>query len=94
MVFEHKTKKIDSMKMKNKRIIVLLNADLKLLFGIEVTWPRVAMSHTVLDPQYAYNNNKISLHTIHLVRDAVFSASISKEGTTLAYLDFETTLCY
>ena len=80
---------MDSIKIKDKRKICLLNADFKLLTGIETSRHSSIIDHTVSPLQYAAGNSKRIAHAIYLARDSIFAAQQSKEGAALADLDFE-----
>ena len=89
MVFANKPKKMDSINVKDKRKISLLNADFKLATGIESLRHGKILDHTVSMCQYAVGKSRKITHAINFARDAVFSAGGRKEGAALADLDFE-----
>ena len=89
MVFTNKPKKMDSLKVKDKRKISLLNADFKLASGIESLRHGSILDHTVSRCQYAAGKSKKITHAINYARDAIFSAGGRKEGAALVDIDFE-----
>ena len=89
MVFTNKPKKKNSILVKDKRKIILLNSDFKILMGIEAKRHKNLLDHTVSSFQFASGNNKQILHIINLARDAIFFANREKEGVGLADLDFQ-----
>ena len=89
MVFANKPKKMESLKIGDKRKISLLNADFKIISGIEAKRHGLIMEHTVSNLQYAAGKSRRISHAINFARDAVFAANTRKEGAALADLDFE-----
>ena len=89
MVFANKPKKKNSVLVKDKRKISLLNSDFKILTGIEAKKHKNLLDHTVSSLQFASDKNKRISHAINLARDAIFFANKRKEGAGLNDLDFD-----
>ena len=58
MIFADKPKKAGSLLVKNKRTISLLNADYKLITGIEASRHRDIMDRTISKNQFAVGKNR------------------------------------
>ena len=88
MVFGSKPKKGFSLNPKDKRWISLLNCDFKLSKGIEEKRFRKLGARVLSTLQYVAGQNQNIHHGIARARDAVNSASKSKQGCGIADMDF------
>ena len=89
MVFGAKPGKASSKKLADKRKISLLNADFKILTGLDNKRMTKIVDHVISADQYALGTKKRIHHAINLARDAIFSASNRKEGVSIMDLDFQ-----
>ena len=87
MIYANKPKKYKSIKPKDKRKISLLNADFKVLTGIEAARHNTMLDHTVSPQQFAVGKNKRIHHAISLARDIANNISL-KGGGAIADLDY------
>ena len=88
MVFDSKPQKGFSLNPKDKRRISLFNCDFKLLKGIEAKRFRKLCARVLSTLQYVAGQNRNISHGIARARDAVNSASKSKQGCGIADMDF------
>jgi len=88
IIFANKSNKSDSIKLKDKRKISLINANFKILSGIGNRWHSTILDHTVSDQQFALGKNKNIHHAIAMARDAIRDASKEKKGSAIANLYF------
>ena len=94
MIFTSKPGKTSSTKPKDKRRLSLLNADFKVLTGLEVARFRKVLAHTLCPVQLAEaGDRRISFGICH-ARDAIYAAGIRKTGCGLADNDFRAAFDY
>ena len=79
---------MDSIKLKDKRRISLLNTDFKILTGIENDRHGRMLDCTVSDVQFVLGKTRNISYAIAAARDAIWCAENSTEGAGLADLDF------
>lgn len=89
MIFACKPGKLSSKLLKDKRKISLLNADFKVLTGIENDRHTRIVHRTVSPLQFALGKDKRIHHAIALARDAINAASKRKDGSAICDLDFK-----
>ena len=89
MVFTPKPNKPDSLNLSDKRKISLLNADFKILTGIENKRHTKILDHTVSPLQFALGKSKSIHQAIGAARDAVFFANKKNQNCAIADLDFK-----
>ena len=89
MVFGTKPKKAKSLKPSDKRKISLLNADFKLVTGIDARRFRKVATHTLSPCQLAAGEDRRIHHGINKARDAVLAAGRGKEGVGLLDNDYK-----
>ena len=80
MVFGTKPKKAKSLKPSDKRKISLLNADFKVITGLDAKRFKKVSTHTLSPCQLAAGDDRGIYHGINKARDTVLAASGSKEG--------------
>ena len=88
MVFGSKPKKLTSLKPGDKRRISLLNADFKLVTGLEAARFKNTFTHTLCPAQMVAGNDRRIHHMINQARDCIFAVSKSKLGCAIMDLDF------
>ena len=88
MVFGCKPKKPNSIKPGDKRRILLLNSDFKIVTGLEVKRFGKTATHTLSPVQLVAGSDLRIHHGINLARDAINQAGKSKVGCGLLDLDF------
>ena len=86
MVFGTKPKKANSIKPGDKRRISLLNADFKILEGLDAKRFRKISSHCLSHVQYVGGNDRRIHHGIGRARDAIHAAGLSKVGCGIEML--------
>ena len=89
MVCSTKPGKGQSIKAKDKRRLSLLNADFKVLTGLEVGRFRKVLTHTLSPHQLALGDDRRISFGIFNARDAIYAATMRKQGCDLADNDFE-----
>ena len=89
MIFASKPGKTESILLKDKRKISLLNSDFKILTGIENSRHNKILNRTVSHLQYALGTDKKIHHAISLARDAIYTSSLKKGGFAICDLDFK-----
>ena len=94
MVCTSKPGKSGSLDPKDKRRLSLLNSDFKIITGIEVLRFRRVLGHSLSPQQLAEGDNSRITFGICLARDAVYAASMRREGCGLADNDFEAAFDY
>ena len=94
MVCSTKPGKGQSLKVKDKRRLSLLNSDFKVITGIEVGRFRQVLNHTLSEEQLAERGDKRISFGICSARDAIYAASMRKEGCGIADNDFEAAFDY
>ena len=80
MVFAAKPKKPHSLNPNDKRRISLLNADFKILTGIEANRLKKLATHTLSPCQLSSGDDRHIHHGINKARDAIAAVSISGQG--------------
>ena len=88
MLFPSKQGKASSLKPDDKRRLSLLNADFKVLTGLEVGRYRQVLGHTLCPQQLAEADDKRITFGICQARDAIYAAGMRKTGCGLADNDF------
>ena len=88
MMFGAKPKKVSSIKPGDKRRISLLNADFKLVTGLEANRFKKTFTHTLSPVQTVAGDNRRIHHMINQARDCIYSVSKSKLGCAILDLDF------
>ena len=88
MVFGSKPKKSTSLKPSDKRRISLLNADFKLVTGLEAARFKNTFTHTLSPSQIVAGKDRRIHHMINKARDCIFAVSKSKLGCAILDLDF------
>ena len=88
MVFGSKPKKLSSLKPSDKRRISLLNADFKIITGLEAARFKKTFTHTLSPVQMVAGDDRRIHHMINKARDCIFSVSKSKLGCAIMDLDF------
>ena len=88
MVFGTKPKKQTSIKPADKRRISLLNADFKVITGLEAARFKQTFTHTLSDVQMVAGDNRRIHHMINQARDCIFAVSKTKQGCAILDLDF------
>ena len=94
MVCTSKPGKEKSLKVKDKRRLSLLNADFKIITGVEVGRYSKVLNHTLSPQQIAMGDDRRISFGICLARDAIYAASMRKEGCAIADNDFEAAFDY
>ena len=94
MVCSNKPGKEKSLKVKDKRRLSLLNADFKVITGLEVGRFSKVLSHTLSPQQIAMGDDRRITFGICLARDAIYAASMRKKGCAIADNDFEAAFDY
>ena len=89
MVFGTKPKKPKSLKPSDKRKISLLNADFKIITGIDSKRLKKVATHTLSPCQLAAGDDRRIYHGINKARDAIQAVSVSKEGMGLLDNDYK-----
>ena len=88
MVFGSKPKKLSSLKPSDKRRISLLNADFKIITGVEASRFKKTFTHTLCPEQMVAGDDRRIHHMINKARDCIFYVSKSKLGCAILDLDF------
>ena len=88
MVFGCKPKKINSLLPSDKRRISLMNADYKIVTGLEASRFRKTQNHTLSPIQLNAGDDRRIHHGINKARDCIQAVSKSKIGCALLDLDF------
>ena len=94
MIFTSKPGKTSSIKPKDKRRLSLLNADFKVLTGLEVARFRQVLAHTLCPEQLAEAGDRRISFGICQARDAIYAAGMRKSGCGLADNDFQAAFDY
>ena len=89
MVFGTKPKKPKSLKPSDKRKISLLNADFKMITGLDAKRFKKVSTHTLSPCQLSAGEDRRIYHGINRARDAVMKASGCKEGMGLLDNDYK-----
>ena len=88
MVFGCKPKKMNSLLPSDKRRISLMNADYKIVTGLEASRFRKTQNHTLSPVQLNAGDDRRIHHGINKARDCIQAVSKSKIGCALLDLDF------
>ena len=94
MVFGTKPKKPNSIKVSDKRRISLLNSDFTIITGLENNRFKEVATHTLSPCQLAAGEDRRIHHGINNARDAITSASNSKEGVGILDNDYKAAFDY
>lgn len=94
MVFGNKPKKATSLKPNDNRRIALLNADFKVLTGIDSNRLKSMSTHTLSPAQLAAGDNRRIHQGINLARDAINAANKMKTGSGILDNDFRAAFDY
>ena len=94
MVFGCKPKKVSSIKPEDKRKISLLNADFKLITGIQASRLKKVATHTLSSKQLVAGNNRRIYHGINAARDAIWKAGSAKMGCGIVDNDYKAAFDY
>ena len=89
MVFGNKPKKPNSIKPSDKRKISLLNADFKVITGIDNNRFKKVVTHTMSPCQLAVGDDRRIHHGINSARDAIIAAGAGKEGVGILDNDYK-----
>ena len=81
-------RKLSSLKPSDKRRISLLNADFKLVTGLDADRFKRTFTHTLSPAQMVAGDDRRIHHMINQARDCIFSVSKSKLGCAILDLDF------
>ena len=94
MVFGNKPgKKAKSLLISDRRKLSLLNADFKLMTGIEAARIRKTMSRTVSPLQLVTGGEKRISHGVAMARDAIYAAGKSKSRCGILDTDLVAAFC-
>ena len=88
MVFGFKPKKAKSIKPEDKRRISLLNADFKILSGLESRRLSKTATRTLSPHQFVSGDDRRIHHAINLARDAIFASLKMKSGCAIIDTDY------
>ena len=88
MVFGTKPKKADSIRPGDKRRISLLNADFKVVTGVEAKRFGKTATHSLSPSQLVAGTDRRIHHGINLARDAIHAVQRGRSGCGLLDLDF------
>ena len=89
MVFGCKPKKSHSLLPSDKRRISLMNADFKILTGLQASRFRQLLTHTLSPSQFVGGDDRRIHHGINRARDCIQAVSKTKKGCALLDLDFQ-----
>ena len=95
MVFGNKPgKKAKSLLISDRRKLSLLNADFKLMTGIEAARIRATMSRTISPLQLVTGGDKRISHGVAMARDAIYAAGKARSKCGILDTDLIAAWCY